>query len=78
MKYLIIGTLAFGVGVWLLIKFWLKHRKIDTESIAVVKEIIDLGINFYNALLEKSDKELEKGNLPREEIAESKHYIEEL
>ena len=43
MKYLIIGTLAFGVGVWLLIKFWLKHRKIDTESIAVVKEIIDLG-----------------------------------
>ncbi|MCI5726465.1 MAG: DUF6483 family protein [Clostridium sp.] len=42
------------------------------------KEVIDLGINFYNALLEKSDEELERGNLPREEIAESKHYIEEL
>lgn len=43
MKYLIIGIIALGLGVWLFIRFWKKHRKIDTESIAVVKEIIDLG-----------------------------------
>lgn len=43
MKYLIIGILALGLGIFLFIRFWKKHRKIDTESIAVVKEIIDLG-----------------------------------
>lgn len=43
MKYLIISIIALGLGVWLFIRFWKKHRKIDTESIAIVKEIIDLG-----------------------------------
>lgn len=42
-KYLIIGIVALGVGIWLFVRFWKKHQKIDTESIAVVKEVIDLG-----------------------------------
>ena len=41
--YLLIGICALGLGLWLFIRFWKKHNKIDTESIAVVKEIIDLG-----------------------------------
>ena len=43
MRYLIVGILTLGVGIWLLIRFWRNHSKIDTESIAIVKEIIDLG-----------------------------------
>lgn len=40
---LIIGALAvfFGAITWRTI--WKKHKKIDTESIAIVKEVIDLG-----------------------------------
>ena len=42
-KYLILSLVAFGIGIWLLLRFWKKHKRINTESIAVVKEIIDLG-----------------------------------
>lgn len=35
------------------------------------KASIDLGISFYEELILKEDKDLEKGNLPREEINES-------
>jgi hypothetical protein len=40
---LIIGLACSILGVFLLIKIMRKHKKIDTESVAVVKEVIDLG-----------------------------------
>lgn len=40
---LIITALAFAFGIYALIKLLNKHKLIDTESIAVVTEVTDLG-----------------------------------
>ena len=41
----IIGALSIVFGVLLLIPTLRKHRNIDTESVAVVKEVLDLGMD---------------------------------
>lgn len=40
---LVIGSLGVLFGVLTLISVFKKHRRIDTESVAVVKEVQDLG-----------------------------------
>jgi hypothetical protein len=42
-----------------------KYEGIDKDKSQVIYEI---GINFYNTLLKKSDEELEKGDFSRKEI----------
>lgn len=42
-----------------------------SEAKGEVKELIEKGIAFYQRLLQKSDEDLEKGNLPRSEVEET-------
>ncbi|WP_026884575.1 DUF6483 family protein [Clostridium akagii] len=41
-------------------------------------DLVNIGMNFYNGLLEKNDEELAKGNFSREEIYQGIEEIENI